>query len=78
MLGDISKLHLVKGGIDPTNIQNAPRIPRSTLGLTDHDRVILWVGRLDPVKGLDILIDATTRHSMSENIHVLLAGDGLL
>ncbi|MEK6675837.1 MAG: glycosyltransferase [Planctomycetota bacterium] len=74
----MNQLHLVKGGIDPTNIQNARRLPRSSLGLTDNDRVILWVGRLDPIKGLDNLIDATERHMRNENVHLVLAGDGPL
>ncbi|MBI1826618.1 MAG: glycosyltransferase [Planctomycetes bacterium] len=52
------RLRLVRGGIDPQRIQSAQPIDRSKIGVAHDSAMILWVGRLDPVKGLDFLLDA--------------------
>jgi glycosyltransferase involved in cell wall biosynthesis len=52
------RLRLVRGGIDPEPIRRAEPLDRTTLGLSPDSRMILWVGRLDPVKGLHTLLDA--------------------
>jgi glycosyltransferase involved in cell wall biosynthesis len=72
-----SRLRLVKGGVDVARIRNAPRIARSDLDLTDEHRVILWTGRLDPVKGLVHLIDAMAAVAVeNSNAVLLLVGEG--
>lgn len=55
------RLRLVAGGIDPAPIRAAAPADRVGLGLGAADRIVLWVGRLDPVKGVDVLIDAFVR-----------------
>jgi len=70
------KLRLVRGGIDPTRILEARPADRAALGVDNDAPIIFWSGRLDPVKGLDYLIDAF--HSLREECqaNLLLAGEG--
>ncbi len=70
------RLRLVRGGIDPTPIQVAKPIQRASLGLPDDAGMVLWVGRLDPVKGLSLLIESFGRMAGETNAHLCLAGAG--
>ena len=72
------RLRLVRGGIKVERIIQAAPIDRAKIGLQSSDRVILWVGRLDPVKGLDILIEALRRVPADLAAHLVLVGDGPL
>ncbi len=74
------KVHVWRQGIDgrwfhPGNRQDA----RNRLGLDPQARMLLWVGRMVPVKGLEILIDACgVLHGRGEEFHLYLVGDGPL
>ena len=70
------RLRLVCGGIDASRIRSASPADRSTIGVADDDKMILWVGRLDPVKGLDNLIDAFSRLPQELRARLVLVGDG--
>jgi glycosyltransferase involved in cell wall biosynthesis len=72
------RLRLVRGGIDPEPIRKAASLPRSTLGAGENERLVLWVGRLDPVKGLSFLIEAFAEAGQALNARLLLAGGGPL
>lgn len=48
---------------------------RDKLGIGANQRVVLYLGRLEPNKGLGYLLDAF-RHLNSENVVLLFAGDG--
>jgi glycosyltransferase involved in cell wall biosynthesis len=72
------RLRLVRGGIDPAPLQDATPIDRATLGIDSDSPIVLWVGRLDPVKGLSILIDAFRLVAVDSDAHLLLAGSGPL
>jgi starch synthase (maltosyl-transferring) len=52
------RLRLVRGGIDAQRVQTAEPINRAQIGVAPESPMILWIGRLDPVKGLDFLLDA--------------------
>ncbi len=71
-----SRLRLIPGGVDPLPIANAKPIDRRELGIADDAPVLLWAGRLDPVKGLDELIDAFARLARERPCHLVLAGEG--
>ncbi|UCC30628.1 MAG: glycosyltransferase [Phycisphaerales bacterium] len=73
-----NRLRLVKGGIDPTPLQNATPVDRSAPGIPADGALILWVGRLDPVKGLETLIGAFQSMDVDTDAHLLLVGDGPL
>lgn len=69
------QLRLVRGGIDVEAIQRTVPTDRRTLGLPNDAKLIFWAGRLDPVKGLNILIDAVAGMD-DPRVHLVLAGDG--
>ena len=48
---------------------------RRRLGLKDHDFVLGLVGRFDPVKGQDRLVQLAKRFQQSEDVKFLLVGD---
>ncbi len=81
-----NRLRLVRGGIDPTPLRKATPVDRAALGLDVDTSIVLWVGRLDPIKGLDTLVQAfrlmmtsaRDREESPMDIHLLLAGDGPL
>jgi glycosyltransferase involved in cell wall biosynthesis len=70
------RLRLVRGGIDPEPFQSASSLDRGALGLESSEKMVLWVGRLDPVKGLSSLLDAFVRVGEVANARLVLAGDG--
>lgn len=72
------RLRLVRGGIDPSALRLAAPTGRRTLGLDTDVPVVLWAGRLDPVKGLANLIDAFRSVADQTDAHLLLAGEGPL
>ena len=72
----LDRLQLVRGGVDVERINRAAPVERSSLGIGPRDRILLWVGRLDPVKGLDHLLRAVQAVVSQMPAHLLLVGDG--
>ncbi len=70
------RLRLVRGGIDFDRINGAQPAGRTALGLKDSDRILIWVGRLDPVKGLDHLLHALPEILQQFELKLMLVGDG--
>jgi len=74
-------------GADPERIEVVPcgvdldlfspmdkELSRRKLGLRDGERIILFVGRIEPLKGIDILISAAAQLHEDENFRVLIVG----
>lgn len=90
----LSRLHLIRGGVDPARFADSAAIRgsrepglqkklRESLAIPVPDSALiapwtLWVGRLDPVKGLHLLLAAFQQVSRQSPAHLLLAGDGPL
>ena len=70
------RLRLVRGGVDPSRFRKVAPLDRAELGLNEDNPIILWVGRLDPVKGLLLLLEAFTPLVPETGAHLLLAGTG--
>lgn len=50
---------------------------RASLGLCEAERVVIFVGRLQPVKRLDLIITALARlRDRGRSVHALLVGEG--
>jgi glycosyltransferase involved in cell wall biosynthesis len=72
------RLRLVRGGVDPQMFGHTAPTDRQALGVPPEASMILWAGRLDPVKGLRYLIDSFRTVASAVNAHLLLAGGGKL
>lgn len=74
---DPSRLVIIPNGIDPSPFDAATPVARSSIGIPDDAHLALYVGRLDPQKGLfDLLAAAETVIARRPNWHLALAGDG--
>lgn len=51
---------------------------RRELGIDENTPIFLYVGRLEIIKGLDLLLSAWTSHKRKGNGHLLILGDGSL
>ena len=72
------RLRLIRGGIDPKSVTEAEPIDPATIGVPTGAPIVVWTGRLDPVKGLDVLIRAFGPIAERRGAHLLLAGEGAL
>ncbi len=73
-----SRLHCVAGGIDVEALENGADVDLSVHGISTDEPVVMWVGRLDPVKGLDELVRAFARVVRERKAQLVLIGDGPL
>ena len=70
-------IEVVPNGIDLTPFATASPRLRSRLGLTETDRVLIYVGRMGPEKNLAFLLRAfTIVQTMVENLHLVMVGEG--
>jgi glycosyltransferase involved in cell wall biosynthesis len=77
---DPDKIHIVPRGIDDSlfNPGNQAEARRG-LNLPAHKNILLWVGRMEHVKGLSVLLEACDRlRGRMLDCHVYLIGDGSL
>lgn len=73
------RLRLVAGGIDPQRVRSAAVASAGDVGVAQDTAIVLWVGRLDPVKGLSHLIRAFAQvRERFTNAKLVLVGDGPL
>jgi len=79
---DKSRVTWLPEGVDATLFRPDPETRdkiRNQLGFMPSDRVIVYTGRLVPVKGLDVLLAATKDVMRSEpSVRLLIIGDGPL
>lgn len=75
---DPRQVHTIYQGVDDELFfPGAPAVARQRLGLMANRRLLLWVGRMVDVKGLDTLIAAFDQaHQREPDLHLLLVGDG--
>lgn len=74
------KVHLIYRGVDSAQFFPGDRqASRSRLGIAADERVLLWAGRMVPVKGLDVLLDACRLLQKRDcGFSLYLVGDGPL
>jgi glycosyltransferase involved in cell wall biosynthesis len=74
-----ARLRVIPNGIDLAELDSLSRAAaRKALHVDDDRRMVLSLARLDPVKGLDLLVDAMGRMCGGSPAHAYLAGDGVL
>jgi glycosyltransferase involved in cell wall biosynthesis len=80
---DKDKIVIVPFGIDLTEFENLPERGkfRRKYGITDNQKIILYLGRIHKIKGLDLLLEAFTDVSRNlNNVKLVIVGpdDGYL
>lgn len=73
------KVHVVGRGVDVARFSPGSRDEaRRRLGIALDRPMLLWVGHMVPVKGLDVLLDACAIAAARAPFHLYLVGDGPL
>jgi starch synthase (maltosyl-transferring) len=74
---DPDRLVVIPNGVDPAPFDRAEPIDRASIGVPPDAFLTLYVGRLDPQKGLNILLDAAAKLIPTRpDWHLVLVGDG--
>jgi glycosyltransferase involved in cell wall biosynthesis len=73
------KVHVWQQGVSPIFSPGDRAEARRRLGLNVQSQIVIWVGRMVPVKGLDVLLEACSAlKSAGSRVRVFLLGDGPL
>ena len=73
---DPAKMHTVPCGVDLSLFQPRDRAAsRAKLGLDPDAPVLLWVGRLEKLKGVEILVDAVAQLERRDVTLLIVGGD---
>ncbi len=67
---------VIPNGIDFNEIRSAAAVSRNALCLSDHRPLIVWAGRMDPVKDLSTFVEAVSRVRERVDAQAVLLGDG--
>lgn len=71
------KIELLPNGVDVQRFRPMARdIVRSLLGLPLNNKFILYVGNLEPVKGIDVLVKSLA--SLPKEVSLIVIGDGTM
>ena len=71
------KVGVIPGGVDTELFSPMDRdLARQTLGL-QHSQIVLYVGRIEPLKGVDILLRAVSQLDRSQLIRTIIIGGDL-
>ncbi|TNF63932.1 MAG: glycosyltransferase [Rhodobacteraceae bacterium] len=74
MTSDTAGIRAALAGAAPNRRQRL----RAEMGVADHDPVFLFVGRLEPVKGPDLLLAAFTALPGTQDARLVVVGDGTM
>lgn len=70
------RLRCEMGAVDVLGIAKTEAVSRASLGVGAHETLLLWTGRLDPVKGFEEMLAAVSMIRRSRPIRFLMAGEG--
>jgi D-inositol-3-phosphate glycosyltransferase len=71
----LDKITVIPLGVDMDRFRPAAKADaRTRLGLSQDERIVLFVGRLEPLKGVDILIGAASMLDSDVDCSVLIVG----
>ncbi len=71
-----SRLRHISAAVDLEQIERTPPASRSEFGIPDHAPLLIWVGRLDPVKGFEEMLAAMAIIAEQSQATLLLVGEG--
>ncbi|MBI4581102.1 MAG: glycosyltransferase [Planctomycetes bacterium] len=72
----MSRLCCQWGAVDAATIASATAVDRGTLGVAPDERLLLWTGRLDPVKGFEEMLAACAQLKGRHHFKLIMVGDG--
>jgi len=72
----MTRLRCELGGVDVGVMASAKPVSRESLGVGSDESLIIWTGRLDPVKGFEDLLSAFREVSKQIPSRLLIVGDG--
>lgn len=72
----MSRLHLEWGAVDVEKFASAKPVSRASLGLPTNRPLVIWTGRLDPVKGFEEMLAAFGQVNKKNPATLLLVGEG--
>ena len=70
------RLMVIPNGLDLAEIDAVPPARREDFDLRDDVPLVVWAGRMDPVKNLELLIDVFARVRRQRASQLLLLGEG--
>ncbi len=73
---DADRMLVIRNAVDFSELDHAALPDRSALKLDGGASLIVWAGRMDPVKNLPTLIDVVGRLSHQRRVQAVLLGDG--
>jgi glycosyltransferase involved in cell wall biosynthesis len=74
---DPDRLVVIPNGVDPAHFDHALAVDRGSIGVPPDAFLTLYVGRLDPQKGLGVLLEAAPKIAKGRpDWHLVLVGDG--
>jgi D-inositol-3-phosphate glycosyltransferase len=73
--GDLAPIVVIPGGVDLERFRPRPKADaRRALGLQETERIVLFVGRIQRLKGLEVLLRAFARLSDLDNRRLVIVG----
>lgn len=73
---DEKKIRVIPNGVDLEAIDAVPAINRKEFGIPGDVPLIVWAGRLDPIKNLPVLVDAIDLVQKETRVFAAIVGDG--
>lgn len=76
-----NKIEIIPNAVDYSQFENIPKgMFRKKYGIDEKDKIILYLGRINRIKGIDLLINSFKQLNHVENIKLVLIGpdDGYL
>ncbi|MFQ5412588.1 MAG: glycosyltransferase family 4 protein, partial [Phycisphaerae bacterium] len=70
-------VEVIPNGLDFNRIDRAPAAARVDFGIDERVPLIVWAGRMDPVKNMETFVDVIGRVRESLDVRGLLLGDGV-
>jgi len=67
---------LLRNGVDLAAVDQAVPAHRAELGIPEGVPLLIWAGRMDPIKDLPTLVEIVARMHETHGAHALLLGDG--
>ena len=73
-----SKIQVIRNGFDWTESHRSRAEVRAELNLKQDQMTVLWMGRMVPIKGIELLANVAKQAADSDSLMFVVAGDGPL